>query len=293
MHHSFDARGDPPRNDEPFRPRCLSLDLEVGRQDGRIHAFGAVRGDTGHWDHGGGSASELAKLDALADGAHFVLGHNLIEFDLPYLRAAKPDLRLLGLPAVDTLRLSPLAFPRNPYHRLVKHYRDGGLVRGRINDPELDARLALKVFGEQREALSKAEPGLLAAWHWLTTPEPDGVDSALDGFFSALRGAPRPVKAEAQVAIGGRLAGDACATHARVAVADAANAGWALAYALAWLSVAGGDSVMPPWVRHQFPGGGAPRAPAQGHRLHRPRLRLVPRAPRRPQGDEVLVPQHR
>ena len=256
MHHSFDARGDPPRNDEPFRPRCLSLDLEVGRQDGRIHAFGAVRGDTGHWDHGGGSASELAKLDALADGAHFVLGHNLIEFDLPYLRAAKPDLRLLGLPAVDTLRLSPLAFPRNPYHRLVKHYRDGGLVRGRINDPELDARLALKVFGEQREALSKAEPGLLAAWHWLTTPEPDGVDSALDGFFSALRGAPRPVKAEAQVAIGRRLAGDACATHARVAVADAANAGWPLAYALAWLSVAGGDSVMPPWVRHQFPEAG-------------------------------------
>ena len=34
--------------DEPFRPRCLSLDLEVGREDGRIHAFGAVRNDTGH-----------------------------------------------------------------------------------------------------------------------------------------------------------------------------------------------------------------------------------------------------
>ena len=31
---------------------------------------------------------------------------------------------------------------------------------------------------------------------------------------------------------------------------------WALAYALAWLSVAGGNSVMPPWVRHQFPEAG-------------------------------------
>ena len=30
----------------------------------------------------------------------------------------------------------------------------------------------------------------------------------------------------------------------------------ALAYALAWLSVAGGNSVMPPWVRHQFPEAG-------------------------------------
>ena len=36
----------------------------------------------------------------------------------------------------------------------------------------------------------------------------------------------------------------------------AATHGWALAYALAWLSVAGGNSVLPPWVRHQFPGTG-------------------------------------
>ena len=79
---------------------------------------------------------------------------------------------MLGLPAKDTLRLSPLAFPRNPYATAwSRNDRHGGLLRGRINDPELDARLVLKVFGEQREALRKAEPGLLAAWHWLTTPE--------------------------------------------------------------------------------------------------------------------------
>lgn len=37
---------------------------------------------------------------------------------------------------------------------------------------------------------------------------------------------------------------------------DAAQSHWSLAYALAWLSVAGGHSVLPPWVRHQFPGAG-------------------------------------
>lgn len=26
---------------------------------------------------------------------------------------------------IDTLWLNPLAFPRNPYHHLVKHYQDG------------------------------------------------------------------------------------------------------------------------------------------------------------------------
>ncbi|MDV7392196.1 hypothetical protein RZS08_12605 [Arthrospira platensis SPKY1] len=39
-------------------------------------------------------------------------------------------------------------------------------------------------------------------------------------------------------------------------MADAEQHAWALAYALAWLSVAGGNSVMPPWVRHQFPEAG-------------------------------------
>ena len=237
--------------------RCVSLDLEVGRADERIHALAGVRPDTGQSlvipRVGNNLAQALARLDDLADGADFVLGHNVIGFDLPYLRAADPRLRLLDLPAVDTLRLNPLAFPRNPYHYLVKHYQDGSLIRGRLNDPELDARLTLEVFGNQQKAFRDARPELLAAWHWLTTAK-DGA--GFDRFFSALRGAHRPSAAEAQVAIHRCLADNSCLAQARAAVTDAAQQGWELAYALSWLSVAGGSSVMPPWVRHQFPGAG-------------------------------------
>ena len=237
--------------------RVLSLDLEVGVQDGRIHAIGAIRSDTGErlLYTGAGLAVALQKLDALADGADFLLGHNLIEHDLPYLAAANPGLPLLKLPAVDTLRLSPLAFPRNPYHSLVKHYKDGGLVRSQRNDPALDSELALKLFRDERKALSDADPDLLTAWHWLCTPDTTGADRALDALFSKIRGARRPSAEEARAAVGVRLDGIACATHGR-AVFDEASTGWALAYALAWLSVAGGNSVMPPWVRHQFPEAG-------------------------------------
>ena len=240
-----------------FPPCCVSLDLEVG-EDGRIRAFGAVRADTGRRQvySGGPLAPALAQLDDLADGASFVLGHNLIAFDLPHLTAAEPGLRLLKLPAVDTLRLSPLAFPRNPYHRLVKHYQDGGLKGGRVNDPELDSRLALEVFGDQRTALRRADPDLSAAWHWLTAPEWYGADRALDDVFSDLRRSRRPSDADARAAMRRRLEGIACATHGRAAVTEANRSGWPLAYALAWLSVSGGNSVMPPWVRHQFPGAG-------------------------------------
>lgn len=117
---------------EEFNPCCLSIDLEIGRQDGRIHQFAAVRGDTGQvFVRGTDSlAGALLRLDNFAKDSAFLLGHNLIAFDLPHLKAARPDLELLNIPAIDTLLLNPLAFPRNPYHHLVKHYQDGQLKRG-------------------------------------------------------------------------------------------------------------------------------------------------------------------
>ena len=82
---------------------CLSLDLEVGKRDSRIHVLAAVRTDTRERlvFPGDGLSLEAAliRLDRLADSADFLLGHNLIAFDLAHLRAAKPDLRLLKLPA--------------------------------------------------------------------------------------------------------------------------------------------------------------------------------------------------
>ena len=237
--------------------RCLSLDLEVGRADDRIHAIAGVRPDTGQTVAiprvGRNPAPALARLDELSDGADFLLGHNLIDFDLPHLRAANPNLRLLDLPAVDTLRLNPLAFPRNPYHHLVKHYQDGSLIRGRLNDPELDARLVLEVFENQQRAFRETGPELLTAWHWLTTT--DG-GTGFDLFFTSLRQTARPSATEARAAIHTCLAGSGCRVQAGQVVEDSAQQGWEMAYALAWLSVSGSNSVMPPWVRHQFPGAG-------------------------------------
>ena len=235
----------------------MSIDLEVATQTGRIHAFAGERPDSGRSvvfpQQGRTFNQALADLDDLADGASFVLGHNLIKFDLPHLQAANPRLRMLKMPAVDTLWLNPLAFPRNPYHHLVKHYQDGQLARERRNDPHLDAQLALRVFTNQQEQLLETPSHLLVAWHWLTA----GRDAkGFDLFFEALRGSPRPDYAQARDAIRTCLNGVSCESQAHRLIADAAEHGWALSYALAWLSVSGGNSVMPPWVRHQFPEAG-------------------------------------
>ncbi len=241
---------------------CLSLDLEVGVRDARIHRFAALWGDTGlslvfPFAKKCDLLQALIKLDGFAETADCLLGHNIVAFDGPHLAAAMPQLRLLEIPLLDTLRLNPLAFPRNPYHHLVKHYQDGQLERGRINDPELDARLTLGLLRDQAKAftdLAERSPDLALAWHWLVTLEPKA--EALDQLFCSVRRQQRPNDAMARQAIVRLLQGHACQTHGLEILADAGRCGWPLAYALAWISVAGGNSVMPPWVRHQFPEAG-------------------------------------
>ena len=120
-----------------------------------------------------------------------------------------------------------------------------------MNNPELDARLALEVFADQRRALSEAAPELL-----LRLALADHLGRAVPGFdlfFSALRNAERPSDAEAHGAIRQRLAGEACQVHANEVLTAMSAPDWPLAYVLAWLSVAGGNSVLPPWVKYQFP----------------------------------------
>ena len=262
--------------------RCLAIDLEVSLKNRRILAFAGVGVATGRsvlwnqqanaldceganlivrdgdeviWSTRVNSVDQaLAKLDAIAGGAELVLGHNLIEFDLPILQAANPELKLLQMPAVDTLWINPLAFPRHPYHRLVKHYKDAPLTRSERNDPYLDSRLALLLFSDQCQALREVSPELLAAWHWLTTR--GGRAAGFDLFFTALRDAPSPDASRAREAIRSCLDREACLSQLRRTIADAPDHGWVLAFAMAWISVSGGNSVMPPWVRHQFPGAG-------------------------------------
>ncbi|MDR2208697.1 MAG: RecQ family ATP-dependent DNA helicase [Azoarcus sp.] len=239
--------------------KCLSIDLEVAPDTKRINQLAGVRGDSSATlTFPPGTLPEaLGALDQLADEAAFLLGHNLIAFDLPQLRAVQPNLRLLEKPVVDTLRLNPLAFPRNPYHHLIKHYQDGQLLGNRRNNPLLDADLALQVFADQHanlKAMQDTAPDLLLAWHWLTTQ--DSGAAGLDAFFTQIRNTNAPSEAQAQAALTRLLANTACREASAKTMAEAAQSPWPLAYALAWISVAGGNSVMPPWVRHQFPHAG-------------------------------------
>ena len=114
-----------PNAPERVGAKCLCLDIETSRQDRMIlRELGAFRPDTNARARISGKAADFVdRLDQLTQGAAFVLGHNVVAFDQPALALLHPNLALHRLPLVDTLELSPVAFPQNPYHRLVKDYK--------------------------------------------------------------------------------------------------------------------------------------------------------------------------
>lgn len=236
-----------------FLQRCLLLDIEVN-EDNRIYALGAVFGEKVLSSAPGQPVDKqfLHKLDHFAGEAEYLLGHNIVEHDLPRLANVVPSLALLQKPAVDTLYLSPLAFPENPYHRLVKDYK---IVRDSINNPAEDAQLAGRIFAEQWVAfagqLSREIDVPLLYRSFLE------VEKALTGTARALEAIGIPVLSgdDLYEAFSWYAAKHACTASVQTLVdqlVDGKLEHPQFAYICAWLSVAGGNSVLPPWVRHRY-----------------------------------------
>ena len=241
----------------PFLSLCVSVDLEINPKTARVLAFAAVRAADGLTvvHKSGPLDAGLDRFEAFCQDAEHLIGHNILRHDLPHLVANRARLATLGAAPIDTLWLNPLAFPRNPYHHLVKHYQDGRLQAGHVNDPELDARLVLQVLADQVAAFDKLgqeAPDALLTYHHLTTRSE--AAGGFDALFRHLRAIRAPDAGEAHAAIRRLLAGRACNHRLDQTLGRLSDArlGWPMAYALSWISVAGGDSVMPPWVRMQF-----------------------------------------
>ena len=251
--------------------RCLILDLET-RPDGagvqHVFHIGALRTDSAQsLDRKAAPntlAAALTELDALAHGADCVVGHNIIDHDLRVLAAQAPRLALLELPVIDTLRLSPLAFPQNPYHRLLKDHK---LLIASRNSPLADCRATWTLLQDQHAALAQlaaGRPGELRAIQALLA---DPGEPALNGFLADLAGGAAPGLDALIGLIVAALKSDpsdgagipqfkVCGTRLKQLLqSDLSDPAlrWPIAYALAWLRVAGGNSVLAPWVRHQFP----------------------------------------
>jgi ATP-dependent DNA helicase RecQ len=238
--------------------RTLLLDIETTKS-GKIRHIGAVFNDQVFETNAESSLKlTLSHVENFASVAEFVLGHNLLGHDFPVLQSNYPQLAILKKPVIDTLYLSPLAFPQNPYHRLVKDYK---LVRSSVSNPVADARLAASVFRDQWASLKgtgAGAPQLIDFYRFCFE------ESLFNGFsgegLAAVISAVGARGFESPEAALGFFVENTVGTVCRKAVVatvlpllgDRARRP-TLAFCLAWLQVAGANSVLPPWVRYRFP----------------------------------------
>ncbi len=214
--------------------------------------------------------SLMERLDRCASKADYLIGHNLVEHDLPILREAFPASQLLTLRVFDTLQISPLAFPKNPYHRLLKDYK---LIRSELNSPLEDCFSTLKLFDEQLAALlhfAKEERGIaeLQVYQKILA----NINPNYDELFSFIT--QRPLISDEEFAhllpnilkithhdeksgLNNRLKYRVCMNQLAQLLTGGVlltpEFSFPLLYTLAWLRVSGDNSVLAPWVRHQFP----------------------------------------
>jgi len=193
----------------------------------------------------------LNKLSEFSKGARYVLGHNIINHDLPMVKKYLPEAYFLNLPVIDTLFLSPLAFPENPYHKLIKGYK---IVKTSKNDPVADAKLAKKIFDDQKSAfsiLNKTDPDLILFFTFALELTNSGN---FDLFYSISK--KHIDKNRAKKIFKNLCAGKVCSTGLDKVWAkycDDKSKRSVLAYVLSWIRVSGGNSIIPPWVKHEFP----------------------------------------
>lgn len=121
------------------------FDTEVGVEDKKIHDIGAVRTDKGVFH-----SASVQDFCTFISGVEYICGHNIIHHDIKFLKEA--GLKRVSANVIDTLYLSPLLFPKRPYHRLLK---DDKLQVEELNNPVNDSQKAQTLFFDEINAFWK------------------------------------------------------------------------------------------------------------------------------------------
>ena len=228
--------------------------------------------------------SRTGKLVEMSATAQAICGHNIIAHDLPLLHQCHLETAFFEKPSIDTLYLSVLLFPKKPYHPLVKEYKLDG---DEMNNPIADAVLAMELLSDLMVAYQQLPTTLQAIYYQLLKDE-----AGFNGFFklfdpptayhkssfslNALPVAEPKIHEQEALTIASlqtlAAATDNPTSHqpsdliekiqqyfspsicAKATLDSYVQAQpTALAFALAFISVNDADSLLPNWVKHQFP----------------------------------------
>lgn len=150
--------------------RLYYVDTEVSISDKKVQDIGVISNNNAILHSH--AISEFKKFIADAD---FVCGHNVIHHDLKYLYG---EGETYSFRVVDTLYLSPLLFPKRPYHKLLK---DDKLLSDELNNPVNDCEKARELLEAEKEAFCNLPISIQAIYYSLLHDKEE-----FSGFFQLL-----------------------------------------------------------------------------------------------------------
>lgn len=209
------------------------VDAEVGVADKKVHDIGALS-DKGAVFH----SDSVTDLRQFLLSAKFLCGHNLVHHDLKFLfRKDLPQ----DISVVDTFYLSPLLFPKRPYHKLLK---DDKLQVDELNNPVNDCQKARALLYDEIEAFRSLPTALQEIYFSLL----HGVEE-FEGFFRLID---YKVSTERLLQkIEETFSRHICANKDLSALIEKYPV--ELAYSLALIGTKDFASLTPPWLLRNYP----------------------------------------
>jgi ATP-dependent DNA helicase RecQ len=212
------------------------IDSEIEYKTNRILDLGGVK-STGSQFH----SNSVSGFVAFLKDVKWVCGHNILKHDLKFIG---PAIRDAGVPSgniIDTLFLSPLLFPKKPYHKLVK---DEKLNYDDVNDPLNDSIKTKDLFHDEVTAYNEKEASLKQIFFQLLHRE---IEFA--GFFSfiGLQAGDHNLKQTIRRKFDNQICSNADLDQL---ISESPRE---LAYALALIESDDKYSITPPWILKSFP----------------------------------------
>lgn len=209
------------------------IDTEVNPNDKKVHDYGALK--ESNTDLHTGSKQEFRRF---VSDAEYICGHNIIHHDLVFLSDIS---EIKQKKAIDTLYISPLLFPRKPYHKLLK---DDKLQSDEFNNPLNDCMKARDLFYDEVNAFNSLLDIQKSIYYTLLH---DVIE--FNGFFEFIgfNTSSKDLIADIFQLLDKKI----CKNSPMEMLVD--NYPVELAYALALIYVEDSTSVTPAWLVRNFP----------------------------------------
>ena len=214
------------------------FDIEVNPKSEQLLDLGCILSDGTSFHK-----NQLLEFERFVEKSDFICGHNILAHDLVYVqkRLGNPNWGLNK--AIDTLLLSPLLFPQNPYHHLVK---DDKLQTDELSNPLNDSIKSKDLFYDEVAAFQKLDNGFKEILYLLLSKQNGFIN-----FFRYINYSSSENIADLPGIIRNYFLGKICSGSDIDSFVRTASV--PLAYTLALLNANDRYSITPPWVLRNYP----------------------------------------